>query len=145
MTTRAVLPALAEVADAVSSASDAATSAAATALKSDMIPPPDPWSVNLWRLTFALAIFCTLGTLVLTWDSWRNKRNEKRQMKEWEAAGGVNRPLGGLPKSRSKRTGTMKTFEDNRQTRRFKKKQEQLDKKMRQAEERAKKERANKK
>lgn len=144
----AVLPALAEVADTVTAAADAAANAAATAVtESDFIPTADPLSVNLGRLTFVLTIFCTFGSLVLTWDDWRKNRNAERSLRDWEAEGGENRPRDGSAKTLTKSgsTGVPGAITgDNRQTRRFRKKQEAAEKKLRKEEEKAKKQRAKK-
>lgn len=141
---RAVLPAVAaEVAAEVADTIDAAATEAGPVLV-------DTVSLNMGRLTFALTVFCTFGSIVLTWDEWRKKRNSERSISEWEAAGGEKRPRDGTAKdleylfTDNKPPPAAPFSGDNRQTRRLRKKQEALDKKQRKAEDRAKKQKANK-
>lgn len=142
-TPSAVLPVFADVEGAVNAATTAASDTVTSVVESDAA---DPILNNLARLTFGLAIFCTVGIIILSIDEWRKGDNSRRQIREWEEAGGAKRPRDGTAKDlksilgiENKNAPPGSKDGNNRQTRRMKKKIEAYERKMKLADEKAQK------
>lgn len=109
------------IAAAAVEAVDAATNAAVDASTDFGNVGPSP---ILAKLAFFLAIYVTIGTIILSWDEWRRKRNSEREIAEWKAAGGAKRRWGDT----GAKSGTRVEGQGlNREMRRMAKKQEMVD------------------